>query len=74
VLGKCIQWNKEGSFETLLQNMSHEKNNTAGFVSYNPSSTLPSTRIRIQNSGIISNDRFSTGRKENIRTSCFNKR
>jgi len=57
-----------------LQNMSHEKNNTAGFVSYNPSSTLPGTRIRIQHSGIISNDRFSIRRKENIRTSCFNKR
>lgn len=42
---KCIQLNKEGSFETLLQNMWHGKNNAAGFVSYNPTPTLPCTRI-----------------------------
>jgi hypothetical protein len=61
VLGKCIQWNKEGSSDTLLQNMCHDKNNTAGFVSYNPTSTLPSIRIHTQSSGIISNHRFCNG-------------
>lgn len=72
MLGKCIQWKKEGSFQMLLQNMCHEKNNTV--VTYNTASTLLSIRIHIQNSGIISNDRFSIGRKENSGTSCFNKR
>jgi hypothetical protein len=64
--GNVFSGTKRVHLKHLLQNICHEKNNTADFVSYNPTSTLPSKRIHIQNSGIISNNRFTIGLNENI--------